>query len=180
MRSSGMPFRRAAIHSPLPYFLLFVLAFGPGTPAVPFLRFAAAGTVTADSFPLCPLTKKPPVKRDYPSTRCVEASEYSCCTECYDWFNALVITSANSSSIIEYFAPSLTSLFASKAVVVSDGSRTARVSTWARHLSMPQYGCRTQGFPAMILAAHEGFVRWLSELRVVEFDSRSTEICRPQ
>ncbi|CAI5477442.1 unnamed protein product [Closterium sp. Yama58-4] len=52
------------------------------------------------NYPLCPYTKQPPTKSNLTFTRCVGATKYTCCPDCYDLKLALLAVSAKGSGIL--------------------------------------------------------------------------------
>ncbi|CAI5463539.1 unnamed protein product [Closterium sp. Yama58-4] len=65
---------------------------------------------SAEGYPLCPFTQKPPQKPTIVPSRCVDAIEASCCESCFDSGMALSAVLANESTIVDQFAPSLAQL----------------------------------------------------------------------
>ena len=70
--------------------------------------------VCSQPFPNCPVTGKQPHKTSYTYTRCVDAKEYSCCQDCFEYSNSLVEKTANSSLVLSQMLPGATSALAGK------------------------------------------------------------------
>ncbi|CAI5975684.1 unnamed protein product [Closterium sp. NIES-64] len=74
------------------------------------LSLALIAPVSAEdkpNFPLCPYTKQPPTKSNLTFTRCVGATKYTCCPDCYDLKLALLAVSAKGSGILNQISSGL-------------------------------------------------------------------------
>ena len=70
--------------------------------------------VCSQPFPNCPVTGKQPHKTSYTYTRCVDAKEYSCCQDCFEYSNSLIEKTANSSLVLSQMLPGAASVLAGK------------------------------------------------------------------
>eukprot|EP00475_Leptophrys_vorax_P029193 TRINITY_DN4265_c0_g1_i2.p1 TRINITY_DN4265_c0_g1~~TRINITY_DN4265_c0_g1_i2.p1 ORF type:complete len:314 (-),score=-10.39 TRINITY_DN4265_c0_g1_i2:36-977(-) len=91
-----------------------VLLVGLLVAAVTCSAPSAARAQDASSYPLCPYTKAPPVKSNLTFTRCVGATQYTCCPDCYDIKLALLAVSANGSGILNQISAGLGAVLAGK------------------------------------------------------------------
>ncbi|GJP51075.1 hypothetical protein CLOM_g10244 [Closterium sp. NIES-68] len=58
-------------------------------------------------YPLCPFSQRPPARTNVTFSRCLGATEWSCCDDCIDMLAALKAVSANESTVLEFLLPSV-------------------------------------------------------------------------
>ena len=74
-------------------------------------------------YPRCPKGGFYPKKVTSPPSRCLDASEYSCCKDCRELWLALRIVSANGTTVLDQISPGLSSILGGKDLKVSQLSR---------------------------------------------------------
>ncbi|GJP54306.1 hypothetical protein CLOM_g13411 [Closterium sp. NIES-68] len=78
------------------------------------ILLAPASAQDVPIYPLCPYTKRPPSRSNLTFTRCVGATKYTCCPDCYDMKLALLAVSAKGSGILNQISAGLGGVLAGK------------------------------------------------------------------
>ena len=108
----------------------FYKSFRIGLLATLFVTLSAVPFSTSQNtgqYPLCPRTRLLPLLTTQPFTRCLQANEHTCCSNCFDLQLGLEEVSVNFTDFTQALSPNISAGYAFSSVHVSCSKQKCRL-----------------------------------------------------